>query len=662
MTEFNADRCVKAIFMLLILSSPIIAPTPTTQSHASPLNGGLRGVPFPATSAPRIEGSTPLQYDQQLGFTFSQDFQSLVYNVTAVAQTNADGYGPVYLLNGLTNTGFWYQVGVSWNWNGPAPTAGYSPGFNLNYEVFAPDGNSIFPTNNESGINAYSGRVNQGDNVELSLSFVAGDVLMYSKDLNTGATASVAFNSRGGVYFVGLDSVSNGRGYFTGLMTEEYHSTAHFAGEAEVVYSSASVNLTSGYLWIDEYNASNMQVSFTQSLNVNFSDPKLLQSLSFEGADVYADANTFITGLVDSALLTLSYSVIGGGSGYSPPQLTYLSDGVHREVNLTQTPATYFPDVGSQWNVSSLLGGSSPAERWIIVKTANGTGSTAGTTEVVTYYHQYALALSYSITGGGSPPGPVLVGTEFGRTVATILQNTPEVYFLDAGSGWKTQGLLNGSSSTVRWITFQPITGIVSSNVGIQMAYVHQYFVTTISHPTNGGVIGNLTGWHQSGSIYNLAAQAVSGWKFGEWTGVGLGSYTGPNASSIIYVVGPIIENGTFYPGLTVFAQQEGEVKYSYSLGSGVVASNTSVTIYAPPGDIISLVAEPTSFLYEFSRWYPSSTGTSGQASLLLDNPTYAQANFELNQAISSGILAFVLAVIAAALLTSWRSGRKEVG
>jgi hypothetical protein len=37
--------------------------------------------------------------------------------VTAVAQTDASsGYGPAYLLNGLTDKGYWYQVGLAWNW------------------------------------------------------------------------------------------------------------------------------------------------------------------------------------------------------------------------------------------------------------------------------------------------------------------------------------------------------------------------------------------------------------------------------------------------------------------------------------------------------------------------------------------------------------------
>ncbi len=54
-------------------------------------------------------------------------YSQLEFNVTAVAQCDTNGYGPAYLLNGLSNTGYWYQVGINWDW--PLQTGGYIPGF-----------------------------------------------------------------------------------------------------------------------------------------------------------------------------------------------------------------------------------------------------------------------------------------------------------------------------------------------------------------------------------------------------------------------------------------------------------------------------------------------------------------------------------------------------
>ena len=75
-------------------------------------------------------------YDEQIGTTFTQDLTSLTYNVTALAQVDADGYGPAYIMNGLTTAGYWYQVGISYHW--PSSGGTYDPTFGFSYQVFGP--------------------------------------------------------------------------------------------------------------------------------------------------------------------------------------------------------------------------------------------------------------------------------------------------------------------------------------------------------------------------------------------------------------------------------------------------------------------------------------------------------------------------------------------
>jgi hypothetical protein len=90
--------------------------------------------PAPFRLASTLAG-TPT-YDEQIGATFTQSFTALAYNVTAVEQTDPiSGDGPAYLLNGLSNSAFWYQVGLSWNWN---PGTNPGTGFAMSYEVFDP--------------------------------------------------------------------------------------------------------------------------------------------------------------------------------------------------------------------------------------------------------------------------------------------------------------------------------------------------------------------------------------------------------------------------------------------------------------------------------------------------------------------------------------------
>lgn len=122
-------------------------------------------------------------YDEQVGVTFTQNQDKLAFNVTAVAYTD-NGVGPGYLVNGLTNSGYWYQVGLSYNW--PYTSGAITPGFNMNYEVFDPSGASIYPPNNGGGVQPLNWTVNPGDSVFLSLSFVSNSVVMSAFDWQTG--------------------------------------------------------------------------------------------------------------------------------------------------------------------------------------------------------------------------------------------------------------------------------------------------------------------------------------------------------------------------------------------------------------------------------------------------------------------------------------------
>ncbi len=156
-------------------------------------------------------------YDEQLGEVFLQSLKGITYNVTATVQTDSNGYGPAYLLNGLTPAGYWYQVGLSYNWPyTSAQGGGYESGFQMLYETFDPSGNSIFPTDGGGGNESFSGVVHANDVVLLSLTFSGNNVAMSAHDWSTGASASESYTAKGSTSFVGGLS----GGYFTGLMTE----------------------------------------------------------------------------------------------------------------------------------------------------------------------------------------------------------------------------------------------------------------------------------------------------------------------------------------------------------------------------------------------------------------------------------------------------------
>ena len=224
-------------------------------AHASKLPSGVSLDQGKATLPP------PAVYDEQMGLTFAQNFTTLSYNVTAVQQNDSNGYGPAYLLNGLSDHGYWYQVGISWDW--PFSTGGYTSGFNFNYEVFNSTGQSVFPGNASGGLTAFSGPVNQGDIIQLNLYISGGVVFMSAEDLNTSIIATQDYTAAGSSTFIGLSSSQNKFGFFTGLMTEQYHASPYGGPFLEVTYSDPSSAITSATMWIDEWDPSANQVVFS---------------------------------------------------------------------------------------------------------------------------------------------------------------------------------------------------------------------------------------------------------------------------------------------------------------------------------------------------------------------------------------------------------------
>jgi hypothetical protein len=255
-----------------------------------------------------------VSYDEQLGLTFTQNFTSLVYNVSSVEQNDTYGYGPAYLLNGLTDKGYWYQAGLSFDW--PHTNGSYAAGFNFNYEVFNNHGKSIFPVSGGGGLDSFNGTVNDGDNVLLNLYFSSGNVVMYAYDWNTSASAEETYTAVGGSLFQGQTSAAAGAdGFFTGLMTEWWHPNPYYGGEAEVVYTNASSALSSGWLWADEGVPSNGTVLFEGFQNISFSNPTQPHYFTTNGAVEVANGYLFITGgaLPLSASISPSSAMIDVG-------------------------------------------------------------------------------------------------------------------------------------------------------------------------------------------------------------------------------------------------------------------------------------------------------------------------------------------------------------
>ena len=448
-------------------------PQTTVRPPAAP-----RFAAYPFAGQPNIT-----LYDEQLGTTFTQNFTSLAYKVTAVAQTGTDGYGPAYLLNGLGNTGYWYQVGLSYDWDGSAST-----GFQLAYEVFNSSGSSVYPATG-GGMAAIS-PVNPGDTILLTLSFSNGSVVMQGSDQNTGAQTQKTYSAAGATSFTGSSSApGNSHGFFTGLMTEWYHSNPYYGDEQKVTYTANGSGITSAWLWIDEFSVAPNGTQtglFSKSSPspVSFANPTQLQSLSSNGTSVYENATQFVTGNISTVALTFNYSISDGGNA-AAPVLTYVSAGVKQTATLTQSNQVFSVDSGTAWSVPDLLSSSTPTERWQTNQATTGTANAPQTISFI-YFHQYLVTFGFSIIGGGSGYStPSITCQQFGTPTPTIA-GTP--VWSDAAQYFYPTPLA-GSSSSERWTTTST-SGTVSSSGTITTQYFHQYLTTLSYAVLDGGTPG----------------------------------------------------------------------------------------------------------------------------------------------------------------------------
>ncbi len=175
------------------------------------------------------------------------------------------------------------------------------------YAVFAPNGTLIFPSSGGSGVLSLD--VNQGETVLLSLYFSGDNVVMYARDWATGSITWQAYSRAGATIFAGSKSTGNSVGFFTGLMTEEYHSSPFFGREEKVVYQT-TLAVSSATMWIDEYNAVTKDSLFFDRTGspLLYSVPTEFHFFSSHDTAEASNAYQFITGLsVVSPIMSVSY-------------------------------------------------------------------------------------------------------------------------------------------------------------------------------------------------------------------------------------------------------------------------------------------------------------------------------------------------------------------
>jgi hypothetical protein len=273
-----------AIVLLIVVAVVVWAVLPSVEGltrgsgHGSGIGAG-RGCLLPTVPAPAIS------FDEQLLLVESGNSSSVSFHVPAVAQTDSNGYGPGYLVNGLTAAGYWYQVGITYDW--PCG-AGYVAGFQFFTEVWGPGNAPI------SGPSATPIVLGGGDSVNLSLRFSGSNVVMSASDPATGLNQSSVYSAENSTHFAGgLTS-----GWFTGPMTEWYHAEAYYGGEEAVNFTAntpiAGNDSDEVTLGVDEFGLSGGSL-FDQTTPIELTC-SCYYPFSYDGAAVEVGPASFVTG------------------------------------------------------------------------------------------------------------------------------------------------------------------------------------------------------------------------------------------------------------------------------------------------------------------------------------------------------------------------------
>jgi hypothetical protein len=111
---------------------------------------------------------------------------------------------------------------------------------------------------------------------------------------------------------------------------------------------------------------------------------------------------TATTTTASTVTMTVSYSVVGGGTP-TAPVFNYVLKGAPKTLTLTTKAQAVSVDAGSIWSVTpNPLTGSSSSQRWYSTEALTGTAST--TTVVFAFQLQYYLTMKASSSAGSVTP------------------------------------------------------------------------------------------------------------------------------------------------------------------------------------------------------------------------------------------------------------------
>jgi hypothetical protein len=227
----------------------------------------------------------PVAYDEQVLLRMAVESPILETNVTLHSGADSDGFGPGFLLNGLTSSGYWYQVGITYQWG---TGSGHSVGFGFADAIFSPSGHLLVESLKRV-------QVRSGDTVQLSLSISDNSVRMRAEDAATCMSVGANYSAFGATNFSCTNSTTSA-GLYCGLLTEWWHSSYYQGTSGSASYTIPAFSSPGAMIEVDEsVPGSSSSVPFSRDTGVNLAIASP-QVGSYMNATAIVTSGTFVTG------------------------------------------------------------------------------------------------------------------------------------------------------------------------------------------------------------------------------------------------------------------------------------------------------------------------------------------------------------------------------
>jgi uncharacterized repeat protein (TIGR02543 family) len=277
-------------------------------------------------------------------------------------------------------------------------------------------------------------------------------------------------------------------------------------------------------------------------------------------------------------MMTLSYSVTGGGSP-TAPSFTANRNGTSTPQTLTNTPTAYYFDAGASWGVTNPLGGSGASERWYTSQSTSGTVSI--TTIAFVYYHQYNLTVTASPSGAIGGTFQVTY-TQFAATHTSEQHTTTWGSWADAS----TTATVGSPQSPVGSYTFSSYNPSASVTMDAAKTITLTYTGTgTFGYTTPGGSTSTFSSIRGSRYTCTTAGTAQSISVYLDYTPstTNLGNTAGFGTSYSTSIMNTIVGQRIQTPSSQVVVQS-----ITAYIGCTTASKNMKAAIYTDSGTFVA--------------------------------------------------------------------------